>query len=83
MTSCSPLNRVYGIFFRCSKAANSVVHGRIRSNFELIRLKPVSVLTSPVVKTALLNRPINSSSHGKIVQELFKNSSRTSSRTSS
>ena len=32
----------------------------------------MSVLTSPVVKTDLLNRPINSSSHGDIVQELFK-----------
>ena len=36
MTSFSPLS-VYGIFFRCSRAANSVVHGRISPNFELIQ----------------------------------------------
>ena len=34
MTSFSPL-KVYGIFFRRSRAANSVVHGRISPNFEL------------------------------------------------
>ena len=36
MTSFSPLS-VYGIFFRRSRAANSVVHGRISPNFELIQ----------------------------------------------
>ena len=35
MTSFSPL-LVYGIFFIRSRAANSVVGGRIRPNFELI-----------------------------------------------
>ena len=29
--------KVYGIFFRRSRAANSVVHGRISPNFELIQ----------------------------------------------
>ena len=37
MTSFSPL-QVYGIFFRRSGAANSVVHGRISPNFELIQV---------------------------------------------
>ena len=36
MTSFSPL-KVYGIFFRRSRAANSVVHGLISPNFELIQ----------------------------------------------
>ena len=36
MTSFSPLY-VYGIFFRRSRAANSVVHGRISPNFKLIQ----------------------------------------------
>ena len=35
MTSFSPL-QVYGIFFRHSRAANSVVHGPFSPNFELI-----------------------------------------------
>ena len=37
MTSFSPLY-VYGIFFIRSRAANSVVCGRIRPNFELIQV---------------------------------------------
>ena len=36
MTSFSPLY-VYEIFFRRSMAANSVVHGQISPNFELIQ----------------------------------------------
>ena len=36
MTSFSPLY-VYGIFFRRLRAANSVVHGQISLNFELIQ----------------------------------------------
>ena len=37
MTSFSPL-KVYGIFFRRSRAGNSVVNGRISLNFELIQV---------------------------------------------
>ena len=36
MTSFSPL-QIYVIFFRRSRAANSIVHGQISPNFELIQ----------------------------------------------
>ena len=44
MTSFSPL-LVYGIFFRSSRAANSVVHGRILANFELIQALMYIIVT--------------------------------------
>ena len=44
MTSFSPL-KVYGIFFRRSRAANSVVHGRISPNFELIQALMYIIIT--------------------------------------
>ena len=44
MTSFSPL-KVYGIFFRRSRAANSVVHGRISPNFELIQALMFIIVT--------------------------------------
>ena len=44
MTSFSPLE-VYGVFFRCSRAANSVVHGRISPNFELIQALMYIIIT--------------------------------------
>ena len=43
-TSFSPLS-VYGIFFRRSRAANSVVHGRISPNFELIQALMYIIVT--------------------------------------
>ena len=42
--SFSPL-KVYGIFFRRSRAANSVVHGRISPNFELIQALMYIIIT--------------------------------------
>ena len=44
MTSFSPLI-VYGIFFRHSRAANSVVHGRISPTFELIQALMYIIIT--------------------------------------
>ena len=44
MTSFSPL-QVYGIFFRRSRAANSVVRGRISPNFELIQAIMYIIIT--------------------------------------
>ena len=44
MTSFSPLY-VYGIFFRRSRAANFVVHGRISPNFELIQALMYIIIT--------------------------------------
>ena len=44
MTSFSPL-KVYGIFFRRSRADNSVVHGRISPNFELIQALMYIIVT--------------------------------------
>ena len=44
MTSFSPL-LVYGIFFRRSRAANSLVHGRISPNFELIQALMYIIIT--------------------------------------
>ena len=44
MASFSPL-LVYGIFFRRSRAANSVVHGRISPNFELIQALMYIIVT--------------------------------------
>ena len=44
MTSFSPLE-VYGIFFRRSRAANSVVHGRISPNLELIQALMYIIIT--------------------------------------
>ena len=44
MTSFSPLY-VNGIFFRCSRAANSVVHGRISPSFELIQALMYIIIT--------------------------------------
>ena len=44
MTSFSTLS-VYGIFFRRSRAANSVVHGRISPNFELIQALMYIIVT--------------------------------------
>ena len=44
MASFSPLN-VYWIFFRRSRAANSVEHGRISPNFELIQALMYIIVT--------------------------------------
>ena len=44
MTSFSPL-LVYGIFFRRSREANSVVHGRISPNFEVIQALMYIIVT--------------------------------------
>ena len=44
MTSFSPL-LVFGIFIRGSRAANSVVHGRISPNFELIQALMYIIVT--------------------------------------
>ena len=44
MTSFSPVEN-YGIFFRRSRAANSVVHGRILPNFELIQALMYIIIT--------------------------------------
>ena len=44
MTTFSPL-QVYGIFFRRSRAANAVVHGRISPNFELIQALMYIIVT--------------------------------------
>ena len=44
MTPFSPL-KVYGIFFKRSRAANSAVHGRISPNFELIQALMYIIIT--------------------------------------
>ena len=44
MTTFSPL-KVYGIFFRRLRAANSIVHGRISLNFELIQALMYIIIT--------------------------------------
>ena len=44
MKSFTPL-KIYGIFFRRSRAANAVVHGRISPNFELIQALVYIIVT--------------------------------------
>ena len=45
MTLFSPIISIYGIFFIRSRAANSVVRGRIRPNFELIQALMHDIVT--------------------------------------
>ena len=54
MTSFSPLY-VDGIFFRRSRAANSVVHGRISPNFELIQALMYIIVTCKYEKDPIKN----------------------------
>ena len=54
MTLFSPL-KVYGNFFRCSRAANSVVHDRIRPNFELMQALMYVIVTCKYKKDPIKN----------------------------
>ena len=54
MTSFYPL-KVYGIFFICSRAANSVVRGRIWPNFELIQALMHIIVTCKYEKDPIKN----------------------------
>ena len=54
ITSFSPFID-YGIFFRHSRADNSVVRGRIRQNFELIQALMYVIITCKYVKDPIKN----------------------------
>ena len=58
MTYFSPL-QVYGNFFRRSRAANSVVRGRIRPNFELMQALMYVIVTCKYKKDPIKNRREN------------------------
>ena len=58
MTSFSLL-KVYGIFFKCSRAANSKIRGQILPNFELIRALMYFAITCKYEKDLIKNRRRN------------------------